>query len=133
MNGVCVRWKGYVDLERLDGAGCVEFDEESATLEDAILKDTVEAYNRRMKEFEEHTKARSRQLAAFMGHHQAAAAAAAAHAHAAAAAQAAAASAALASTGVGSPSSTTTTTTSPSLGASAVTSSSKLLFCVYMG
>ena len=39
-------------------------------MEDAILKDTVEAYNRRMKEFEEHTKARSRQLAAFMGHHQ---------------------------------------------------------------
>ncbi len=38
LNGVCVRWKGYVDLERLDGAGCVEFDDESATLEDAILK-----------------------------------------------------------------------------------------------
>lgn len=38
LNGVCVRWKGYIDLERLDGAGCVEFDEESATLEDAILK-----------------------------------------------------------------------------------------------
>jgi hypothetical protein len=70
LNGVCVRWKGYVDLERLDGAGCLEFDDESATMEDAILKDTVEAYNRRMKEFEEHTKARSRQLAAFMGHHQ---------------------------------------------------------------
>jgi len=50
--------------------GCLEFDDEAATLEDAILKDTVEAYNRRMKEFEEHTKARSRQLAAFMGHHQ---------------------------------------------------------------
>ena len=67
MNGVCVRWKGYVDLERLDGAGCVEFDEESATLEDAILKDTVEAYNRRMKEFEEHTKARSRRIATAWG------------------------------------------------------------------
>ena len=38
LNGVCVRWKGYVDLERLDGAGVVEFDDESATLEDAILK-----------------------------------------------------------------------------------------------
>ena len=62
---------------------------------------------------------RSRQLAAFMGHHQAAAAAAAAHAHAAQAAQAAQA-AAISSTG--SPSSTTTTTTSPNLPATSVAS-----------
>lgn len=52
-------------MERLDGVGCLEFDEEMAAIEDAILRDTVEAYNRRMKEFEEHTKARSRQIAAF--------------------------------------------------------------------
>jgi len=45
LNGVCVRWKGYVDLERLDGAGCVEFDDESATLEDAILKVGVFVYS----------------------------------------------------------------------------------------
>jgi Core binding factor beta subunit len=30
MNGVCVRWKGWVDLERLDGVGCLEYDEDKA-------------------------------------------------------------------------------------------------------
>ena len=70
MNGVCVRWKGYLDLERLDGVGAIEFDEETANLEDAVMRDTVEAYNRRIKDFEEHNKARQRQLAAFMGHQQ---------------------------------------------------------------
>ena len=72
---MCVRWKGYLDLERLDGVGCIEFDEDTATLEDAIMRDTVEAYNRRIKDFEEHNKARQRQLAAFMGHQQQVAAA----------------------------------------------------------
>jgi hypothetical protein len=58
LNGVCVRFKGYLDLERLDGVACLEFDEATANLEDAIMRDTVEAYNRRIKDFEEHTKAR---------------------------------------------------------------------------
>ena len=75
MNGVCVRWKGYLDLERLDGVGAIEFDEDTANLEDAVMRDTVEAYNRRIKDFEEHNKARQRQLAAFMGHQQQVAAA----------------------------------------------------------
>lgn len=30
MNGVCVRWKGWLDLERLDGVGCLEYDEDTA-------------------------------------------------------------------------------------------------------
>jgi hypothetical protein len=30
MNGVCVRWKGRIDLDKLDGTGCLEFDEERA-------------------------------------------------------------------------------------------------------
>eukprot|EP00096_Caligus_rogercresseyi_P011698 TRINITY_DN4699_c0_g1_i1.p1 TRINITY_DN4699_c0_g1~~TRINITY_DN4699_c0_g1_i1.p1 ORF type:complete len:299 (-),score=103.38 TRINITY_DN4699_c0_g1_i1:273-1169(-) len=80
LNGVCVRWRGYLDLERLDGVGCIEFDEESARVEDAILREQVEAYNRRLREFEEHAKERQRQLALFMGqrhqHQQALAAAA---------------------------------------------------------
>merc|ERR1712088_520362 len=75
LNGVCVRWKGYLDLERLDGVGAIEFDEDTANLEDAVMRDTVEAYNRRIKDFEEHNKARQRQLAAFMGHQQQVAAA----------------------------------------------------------
>ena len=38
-------------MERLDGVGAIEFDEETAVIEDAALRDTVEAYNRRVKEF----------------------------------------------------------------------------------
>ena len=82
LNGVCVRWKGHLDLERLDGAASLEFDEEAAKIEDVILREQVEAYNRRMKEFEEYRKAQQRHIAAVMGQHhalqQAAAAAAAA-------------------------------------------------------
>ena len=85
LNGVCVRWKGHLDLERLDGAATLEFDEEAAKIEDVILREQVEAYNRRMKEFEEYRKAQQRHIAAFMGQHhamqQAAAAAAAAQHH----------------------------------------------------
>ena len=81
VNGVCVRWKGYFDMERLDGVACMEFDEEAAKIEDVILREQVEAYNRRMKEFEEYRKAQQRHIAAVMGQHhalqQAAAAAAA--------------------------------------------------------
>ena len=29
LNGVCVRWHGWVDQERLDGVGCIEYDEEA--------------------------------------------------------------------------------------------------------
>ncbi|XP_014238915.1 protein big brother-like [Trichogramma pretiosum] len=53
MNGVCVTWRGWIDLERLDGVGCLEFDEERATEEDAILRDQLERYNRRMHDMEE--------------------------------------------------------------------------------
>ena len=82
LNGVCIRWRGWLDLERLDGAASLEFDEEAAKIEDVILREQVEAYNRRMKEFEEYRKAQQRHIAAVMGQHhalqQAAAAAAAA-------------------------------------------------------
>ena len=71
LNGVCVRWKGHLDLERLDGVGSIEFDEEAAKIEDVILREQVEAYNRRMKEFEEYRKAQQRHIAAVMGQHHA--------------------------------------------------------------
>ncbi|XP_045480955.1 protein big brother-like [Harmonia axyridis] len=35
MNGVCVRWRGWIDLERLDGIGCLEYDEELGAKEEA--------------------------------------------------------------------------------------------------
>ncbi|CAG0925342.1 unnamed protein product [Notodromas monacha] len=41
MNGVCVRWRGWVDLERLDGAGCLEFDEQNAEVLIEILKSAI--------------------------------------------------------------------------------------------
>jgi len=53
MNGVCIRWRGWIDLERLDGVGCVEYDEERGQLEDSILREQMERYNARMREFEE--------------------------------------------------------------------------------
>ena len=45
LNGVCIRWRGWLDLERLDGVGCLEFDEENAMVEDAKLREQVRARN----------------------------------------------------------------------------------------
>jgi hypothetical protein len=42
MNGVCVRWRGWIDLERLDGVGCLEYDEDKAqVLSQLYLLSTV--------------------------------------------------------------------------------------------
>ena len=50
LNGVCVTWRGWLDLRRLDGVGRFEFDEERAQVEfvrygttrirHTVLKDT---------------------------------------------------------------------------------------------
>ncbi|KAK9869414.1 hypothetical protein WA026_003169 [Henosepilachna vigintioctopunctata] len=53
MNGVCVRWRGYIDLERLDGVGCLEFNEERAAQEDVLLREQIDRYNQRLREFED--------------------------------------------------------------------------------
>ncbi|CAG2102881.1 unnamed protein product [Medioppia subpectinata] len=53
MNGVCVRWRGWLDLERLDGVACLEYDEERGAIEDSILREQMERYNSRMRELEE--------------------------------------------------------------------------------
>lgn len=53
MNGVCVRWRGWMDIERLDGVGCLEYDEDRARLEDALMREQVERYNQRLRDFEE--------------------------------------------------------------------------------
>lgn len=57
MNGVCVRFRGWVDLERLDGAGCLEYDERRAIHEDAILREQIDRYNQRLREFEDTKRA----------------------------------------------------------------------------
>ncbi|XP_077292263.1 protein big brother-like [Arctopsyche grandis] len=57
MNGVCVIWRGSLDLERLDGAGGLELDTERAAHEDALLRDQIERYNQRLRDFEEKQRA----------------------------------------------------------------------------
>ncbi|XP_060518081.1 protein big brother-like [Cylas formicarius] len=52
MNGVSVRWRGWIDLKRLDGSGCLEFDEERASQEDANLKKAMEIYNQKVRHLE---------------------------------------------------------------------------------
>ena len=37
LNGVCVVWKGWIDLHRLDGVGSVEYDEERANVSKLLL------------------------------------------------------------------------------------------------
>lgn len=33
LNGVCVIWRGWIDLHRLDGMGCLEYDDERAQVQ----------------------------------------------------------------------------------------------------
>lgn len=53
MNGVCVRWRGWIDLERLDGVGCLEFNEDRAAIEDNILREQIQRYNERLRDYED--------------------------------------------------------------------------------
>lgn len=53
MNGVCVRFKGYLDLQKLEGVGCLEFDESRAAQEDAVLRQQIDMYKTRLREFED--------------------------------------------------------------------------------
>ena len=46
LNGVCVSWQGWMDLIRLEGMGCLEFDEFLAHQEDLILKKQIKHYNK---------------------------------------------------------------------------------------
>ncbi|KAG8012856.1 Core-binding factor subunit beta, partial [Nibea albiflora] len=36
LNGVCVIWRGWIDLQRLDGMGFLEYDEERAQVTDGV-------------------------------------------------------------------------------------------------
>ena len=42
VNGICVRWRGWLDLVRLDGMGRLEFDEDLARLEMEKLQKLVQ-------------------------------------------------------------------------------------------
>jgi len=72
LNGVCLRWKGYINLEKLDGVGGMKFDEDSSRVEDAIMQQQVESYKHAIRDWDEQQQrhrvalqqARASQLAA---------------------------------------------------------------------
>lgn len=53
LNGICVRWKGYVNLEKLDGVGGFKFDEDAARIEDLTMQQQVESYKHALREWDE--------------------------------------------------------------------------------
>merc|ERR1719410_569550 len=53
LNVVCLRWKGYINLEKLDGVGGMKFDEDSARIEDAIMQQQVESYKHDLRDWDE--------------------------------------------------------------------------------
>uniref|UniRef100_A0A673X373 Core-binding factor subunit beta n=1 Tax=Salmo trutta TaxID=8032 RepID=A0A673X373_SALTR len=62
LNGVCVIWKGCIDLQRLDGMGCLEFDEERAQHEDALAQASFEESRRRTRDFEDRDRSHREDL-----------------------------------------------------------------------
>ncbi|XP_040564425.1 core-binding factor subunit beta [Lepeophtheirus salmonis] len=52
VNGVCVRWKGVLNMEKLDGVGALRFDDDSARIEDMAMRDKVESYKHAFREWE---------------------------------------------------------------------------------
>ncbi|XP_065517070.1 core-binding factor subunit beta-like isoform X5 [Lathamus discolor] len=65
LNGVCVIWKGWIDLQRLDGMGCLEFDEERAQQEDALAQQAFEEARRRTREFEDRDRSHREEMEGF--------------------------------------------------------------------
>ncbi|XP_072492075.1 core-binding factor subunit beta isoform X2 [Notamacropus eugenii] len=66
LNGVCVIWKGWIDLQRLDGMGCLEFDEERAQQEDALAQQAFEEARRRTREFEDRDRSHREEMEIIM-------------------------------------------------------------------
>lgn len=64
MNGICVLFRGWVDLDRLDGVGSVEYDEERGSIEEAILKDQIERHKAYIREMEQRERMMQRQVEA---------------------------------------------------------------------
>merc|ERR1711981_188029 len=53
VNGLCVRWKGYINMEKLDGVGGFRFDEEFARIEDMAMQQIVECNKGMVRDLEE--------------------------------------------------------------------------------
>ncbi|XP_070574123.1 core-binding factor subunit beta-like isoform X2 [Ptychodera flava] len=62
LNGVCVVYRGWIDLDRLDGVACLEFDSERAQVEDAVMRESLEQTQRRLREFEERQRLHREEL-----------------------------------------------------------------------
>ncbi|XP_078113922.1 core-binding factor subunit beta isoform X2 [Sander vitreus] len=62
LNGVCVIWKGWIDLQRLDGMGFLEYDEERAQQEDALAQAAFEEARRRTRDFEDRDRSHREDL-----------------------------------------------------------------------
>ncbi|XP_023321116.1 core-binding factor subunit beta [Eurytemora carolleeae] len=53
LNGVCVRWRGWLDLERLDGSGLLELDEALMVREEQNLQKHLQLVHQKLRECEE--------------------------------------------------------------------------------
>ncbi|XP_044049494.1 core-binding factor subunit beta isoform X2 [Siniperca chuatsi] len=62
LNGVCVIWRGWIDLQRLDGMGCLEYDDERAQHEDALAQAAFEEARRRTRDFDDRDRSHREDL-----------------------------------------------------------------------
>ncbi|XP_072291525.1 core-binding factor subunit beta isoform X1 [Eucyclogobius newberryi] len=64
LNGVCVVWRGWIDLQRLDGMGYLEYDDERAQVnhEDALAQAAFEEARRRTRDFEDRDRSHREDL-----------------------------------------------------------------------
>jgi len=53
LNGVCVRWRGWLDLEKLEGVGCLELDLDLVTKEENLLQRQLALVQQKLRECEE--------------------------------------------------------------------------------
>ena len=49
MDGVCVLWVGWIDLETLNGKAKLVYDEEQAKLEDELMRKVVKETQERVR------------------------------------------------------------------------------------
>ena len=53
LNGVCCRWRGWLDLEKLEGVGSLELDLEMVAREEQLLQRQLALVQQRLRECEE--------------------------------------------------------------------------------
>lgn len=53
LNGVCCRWRGWLDLEKLEGVGSLELDAEMVAREEQLLQRQLALVQQKLRECEE--------------------------------------------------------------------------------